>query len=165
MEPVPARVRGRRGGRERPHSCPRSRRLSGFATLFALALVALVPLTAPPATAGENPAQASAQRTYAKFGGHRQYKPLSFVFGAHSEVTGVSWDVWRKKLAIGHGQYQFNDCLPSCADGTITPLPGTLTLRGRSPCGALFIFKRMTLTYMHGGQTRTTGTKAFCPKS
>lgn len=100
----------------------------------------------------------SAQKTYAKFSGRRQYKPSSLFFGAHELITSVSWSKWGKKLAIGHGTYQVNDCIPDCADGTITPTPSTIYLTGRTTCGGHFIFRHLKVFF--AGRKRTLG--PFC---
>ena len=77
--------------------------------------------------AGSGPkATAAGQKTYAKFTSKKLYKPRTFFFGAHEVIEKVSWSKWGKKLAKGKGTYQVNDCIPDCADGTITPTPSSL---------------------------------------
>ena len=62
-------------------------------------------------------------------------------------VTDMRWSKWGKKFARGRGKYQFNDCQPNCAAGTITPIPATVFLTGRELCGGRFIFHRFKLYY------------------
>jgi hypothetical protein len=124
--------------------------------LIAAAIVAGL-LTAT-AYGGDPTATASGRKTYAKFSGHRVYKPSTLGFGAHELITGITWSKWGKKLAIGHGTYQVNDCIPDCATGTITPTPSTIYLTGRIRCGGHFIFNRLKVFF--NGHRRTS--PAFC---
>ena len=98
-------------------------------------------------------ATASDERTYSPFGGGR-YKPASFAFGAHELITGMAWSSWGKRVARGEGTYRVNDCVPSCADGTITPTPASVVLTGRQKCGKRFVFRRVKVFF--GGQRRGT---------
>jgi hypothetical protein len=132
---------------------------------FAKCVVAavLLGLTASGVTIahGSGPsAVASGQKTYAKFTGVRLYKPSTLGFGAHEQITEITWSKWGKKLAIGHGTYQVNDCVPDCADGTITPTPSTIYLTGRTTCGGHFIFKRLKVFF--AGRKRTS--LPFCKR-
>jgi hypothetical protein len=102
-------------------------------------------------------AQTAAGKTYSKFS-HVAYKPSTLAFGAHEQITDMSWSTWAKKLAIGTGMYQVNDCLPSCAEGTITPTPATVYLTGRVRCGKHYVYKRLKVYF--GG--RKNGTTVFC---
>jgi hypothetical protein len=99
----------------------------------------------------------AAKKTYAKFP-FRAYKPSTLSFGAHEVIESVSWSKWGKKKAVGHGTYRVNDCLPNCAEGTITPTPTTIYLTGRMTCGGHFIFKRMKVFF--NGHQRST--PAYC---
>jgi hypothetical protein len=105
-------------------------------------------------------AASAGQRTYAKFSFGRQYKPSSLGFGAHELITSISWSKCGKKLAIGSGTYHVNDCVPSCAEGTITPTPATIYLTGRTTCGGHFIFKRLKVYF--AGHKRTS--LPFCKR-
>ena len=100
------------------------------------------------AAAGEGPTAAtSGQKTYAKFCCGRQYRPGTFRFGMSSFVTDMTWSKWGKKLARGTGTYQYNNCVPDCADGTISPTPATVVLTGRVACAGHFLFHHMKLYY------------------
>ena len=98
------------------------------------------------------------QKTYAKFCCGRQYRPGTFRFGMSGFVTDMSWSKWGKKIARGTGTYQFNNCIPDCAEGTITPTPASVILTGREPCGGRFIFHRFKM-YFAGHKT---GGPGFC---
>jgi hypothetical protein len=126
-----------------------------------IAAALLVSSLAAFADAGAGPtATASGQRTYAKFAFGRQYKPRTFRFGMSGRVTSMSWSKWGRKIARGRGIYQFNNCIPFCAAGTIIPTPASVVLTGREPCGTRFIFRRFKLYY--AGQ-KTSG-PSFCKK-
>jgi hypothetical protein len=136
-----------------------SRRRLALVTVVAIAVV-----IASGALAAGSPgpsAVASGQRTYAKFGLVAQYKPSTFSFGAYEQITGMTWSKWGRKLARGTGTYQVNDCVPNCAEGTITPTPASVVLSGRQLCGKRFLFHRMKVFF----RGRKTGTTAFCLKS
>jgi hypothetical protein len=105
-------------------------------------------------------ASAAGQKTYAKFTSKKLYKPGTFFFGAHEVIENVSWSNWGKKIARGTGTYQVNNCLPSCAEGTITPTPSSIVLTGRERCGRIFVFSRMKVYF--AGQKRTS--RPFCIK-
>ena len=117
-------------------------------SLAALATVlALMSSTALANDLNSPKAVPSGERTYARFAGVKQYRPSNFYFGAHEQITGMTWSKWRKKRARGTGSYQVNDCLPSCAEGTITPTPAVVVLTGRTLCGKRFIFRRMKVFF------------------
>jgi hypothetical protein len=100
------------------------------------------------------------KKTYAKFTSKKLYKPRTFFFGAHEVIVNVSWSKWGKRFAKGTGTYQVNDCIPDCADGTVTPTPSTIYLTGRERCGQIFVFSRMKVYF--AGQKRTS--RPFCLK-
>ena len=128
--------------------------------LLALLAVGSAIASAPAlAGAGDGPtATAAAARSYAHFTGVYQYRPASFYFGAHELITDVTWSKWRKKLARATGTYQVNDCLPSCAEGTITPTPAVIVLTGRKACGKRFVFRRLKVFF----DGRRRGSRGFC---
>jgi hypothetical protein len=103
-------------------------------------------------------ATTAGQKTYAKFGFGRQYKPGTFRFGMSGFVTDMSWFKWGKKLARGQGTYQYNDCIPYCAAGTIHPTPASVILTGRERCGGRFLFSHFKIYYAG----RRTGGPTYC---
>jgi hypothetical protein len=107
---------------------------------------------------GSPGATTAGQKTWAKFSGAHVYKPGTLFFGAHEEIDNVHWSKWGKKLARGTGTYQVNDCLPDCADGTITPTPASIVLTGRERCGNRFVFRRLKVYF--AGHKRTV--PPFC---
>jgi hypothetical protein len=126
--------------------------------LIAIALVVTGISSGATASEAGPEATSAGQKTYAKFTSKKLYRPGTFFFGAHELITEVSWSKWGKKIARGTGTYQVNDCVPSCADGTITPTPASLVLTGRERCGRIFIFSRMKVYF--AGQKRTS--RPFC---
>ena len=51
-----------------------------------------------------------------------------FSADAGNIATGLTWSVWNQTEAVGHGTRDELGCVPSCAQGTVTPYPVTLTL-------------------------------------
>ena len=50
-------------------------------------------------------------------------------FGRRGNIaTGLTWSLWNQTEAVGHGTRDELGCVPSCAQGTVTPYPVTLTL-------------------------------------
>ncbi|MGC8481231.1 MAG: hypothetical protein ACP5PJ_06745 [Acidimicrobiales bacterium] len=56
--------------------------------------------------------------------------PLSIGFSADSTnvITHLSWSSWSQSGAVGNGTFEHNNCVPNCAQGTITPEAATVTL-------------------------------------
>jgi hypothetical protein len=50
-------------------------------------------------------------------------------------VDGLTWTGWGTARAVGSGTLKLNDCTPSCAQGTYTSYPATVTLQGLKPYG------------------------------
>lgn len=128
----------------------------GALILFVTAAIGTSSAFAAPG--GEPIATSAGQKTWAKFSGARLYRPSTLGFGAHELITSITWSKWRKKLAIGHGTYHVNDCIPYCAAGTITPTPATIYLTGRTRCGKRFVFRRLKVYF--AGRKRTS--PPFC---
>jgi hypothetical protein len=139
----------------------RARRTGWIALLVALAM--LVSTAPSGASSGDVQAVSAAKRTYARFAGPKQFLPATLLFGAHSAVTDLQWSSWGRTLAEGRGNNQFNDCLPSCAEGKITPVPSAVFLTGRIKCGKHFIFKRLKVFPDVPGYP-VVNTLGFCPK-
>lgn len=56
--------------------------------------------------------------------------PSSIGFSADSTnvVTHLTWSSWSQSGAVGNGTFEHNNCVPNCAQGTITPEASTVTL-------------------------------------
>ena len=48
-------------------------------------------------------------------------------------VNGLTWSGWGGPTAVGSGSMRVNNCTPSCAQGTYTSYPATVTLTGLTP--------------------------------
>jgi len=63
-------------------------------------------------------------------GNYTGIEPSRIGFSADSGnvVTGISWTSWTAGTAIGHGAVSHNNCIPDCAQGTVTPGAATIIL-------------------------------------
>jgi hypothetical protein len=50
-------------------------------------------------------------------------------------VDSLTWAGWGQPQATATGTLKVNDCTPSCAQGTFSPYPATVTLAGLKPYG------------------------------
>jgi hypothetical protein len=50
-------------------------------------------------------------------------------------VDHLAWAGWGQPQATATGTLKVNDCTPSCAQGTFSPYPATVTLTGLKPYG------------------------------
>ncbi len=55
-------------------------------------------------------------------------KTIDFSADAGNIVSAISWSAWGPQEAVGHGTWTYQDCVPSCAQGSETPYPATITL-------------------------------------
>ena len=63
---------------------------------------------------------ALASQVYVTNCGMQDFKPstvIKFCADAGVSVNKISWSVWNEQGATGEGEYQINDCEPSCVDG------------------------------------------------
>ena len=58
----------------------------------------------------------------------RQPAAIYFSGDAGDVATGLTWSAWNTSTAVGHGTRSELSCVPSCAQGTATPYPVTITL-------------------------------------
>lgn len=93
----------------------------------------------------------------APYGGYSGRYPTNINFSADSGniVSNISWSSWGQQEAVGHGTWTELDCVPSCAAGSRTPYPATLTLSnpgsgGPSPAPISSLVYR-TITEVRGG--------------
>lgn len=66
--------------------------------------------------------------------GRLVYKPESIGLGVHTVIEKIRWSNYGDTTAVGKGVFLSNDCDPSCADGTITPIDVTVRLKGLMLC-------------------------------
>jgi hypothetical protein len=67
-------------------------------------------------------------------GSHVAFMPKSIPLGVSNAITQIRWKRYGERVAIGTGVFPSNDCVPSCAQGTITPIKVTVRLAGVTPC-------------------------------
>ena len=63
-----------------------------------------------------------------------KFKPANVILAcgdASLGATGVTWSSWTRKVAVGGGTGQLNDCNPDCASGKTKTAP--MTLRASKP--------------------------------
>lgn len=72
-----------------------------------------------------------------------------FLSGAHArdQSSGIRWTKWTRRLALGTGFEQLNDCSPSCAGGTFHGFPVRIELWRPQTVGGTLVFTRMTIFY------------------
>jgi hypothetical protein len=73
------------------------------------------------------------------------YKPDTIGLGVSSAVTKIRWTAYGGQTAVGKGIFPSNDCDPSCAGGTITPIPVTVRLTRRSLCRGELVYDLIAL--------------------
>ncbi|MDA8056566.1 MAG: hypothetical protein M0032_01125 [Actinomycetota bacterium] len=57
---------------------------------------------------------------------------IDFSVDSSNIVTHLTWSAWGPTGATGTGTLMANNCRPNCAQGTVTPVPTTVTLSGVS---------------------------------
>jgi len=67
-------------------------------------------------------------------GGDLVYQPDEIGVGASNVIRNIRWANYGSALAIGHGLYSVENCVPNCAGGTITWVPVTIRLKQRILC-------------------------------
>ena len=45
-----------------------------------------------------------------------------------NSVSNITWTSWNDDSALGHGVWNYEDCVPNCAEGSVTPYGATLML-------------------------------------
>ena len=73
------------------------------------------------------------------------YKPGTIRVGASSAITEIRWTTYGGQTAVGKGILPSNDCVPSCAEGTIAPIPVTVRLTSRILCRGKLVYGRMAI--------------------
>jgi hypothetical protein len=58
----------------------------------------------------------------------RQPATIYFSGDAGDIATGLTWTLWSQTEAVGHGTRDILGCVPTCAQGSSTPYPVTITL-------------------------------------
>jgi hypothetical protein len=87
----------------------------------------------PSGTAGCDDSCGQPEPVIFDVGGANSYdgvEPSMIAFSADggNVVTSINWTTWNAETAVGHGSLSHNNCIPDCAQGTVTPGTATLTL-------------------------------------
>jgi len=66
-----------------------------------------------------------------------QTEPATITTSADGAVyiKALTWSNWGSATAVGSGTLERDNCQPSCAQGTYSPYPATVTLSGLTPYG------------------------------
>jgi hypothetical protein len=74
------------------------------------------------ATTGATTSTTAAALPIAKFSNWSGIKPSVIYFSgdAGNIVSGIVWSVWASDVAIGQGEWGYDDCNPNCAQGHVT---------------------------------------------
>ena len=86
-------------------------------------------------------------------------RPRHVFFGAHGIVDHITWGDWHGRRAHGHGSIPYNDCVPNCAEGTITRYPVKTVYSRLRRCRGRRLYVRFTYIYrdqMPAGVPRRT---------
>jgi hypothetical protein len=75
--------------------------------------------------------------TYAGASQIMEIRPQQIYLSADGSryVDRLTWAAWGQPQATATGTLRVNDCTPSCAQGTFSPYPATVTLTGLKPYG------------------------------
>ena len=75
--------------------------------------------------------------TYAGASQIMEIQPKQIVVSGDGSryVDSLTWTGWGQPQATATGTLKVNDCTPSCAQGTFSPYPATVTLAGLKPYG------------------------------
>jgi hypothetical protein len=75
--------------------------------------------------------------TYAGASQIMEVQPKQIYLSADGSryVDGLTWTGWGQPQASATGSLKVNDCTPSCAQGTFSPYPATVTLTALKPYG------------------------------
>jgi hypothetical protein len=86
-----------------------------------------------------------------------QIMPRAIAFGAGGSllVRQVTWSTWQHGAAHGRGVVWVNDCSPSCAQGSYTKSPATLTLSATRTHDGHAYYSRLVMTWSQNGQLQS----------
>jgi hypothetical protein len=78
-------------------------------------------------------------------GGDLVYKPDVIGLSATSAITDVRWASYGGTVAVGHGRFPENACVPNCAEGKIDWVTVTVSLKDRILCRGRLAYRLMAL--------------------
>ncbi len=98
------------------------------------------PSSAPPSTTQAAPPPATAftvctNPTGASCAGTMKTEPGTILTSGDGSTyaQGLTWSGWGTATSVGSGTMEVNNCTPTCAQGTFTGYPATVTLTGLTP--------------------------------
>jgi hypothetical protein len=77
--------------------------------------------------------------------GRLVYKPDSIGLGAHTVIHKIRWSRYGDTTAVAKAVFLSNDCDPSCAGGTITPIDVTLKFKGLILCRGELVYDQLAI--------------------
>jgi hypothetical protein len=90
---------------------------------------------------------ASRCRVYVTGTGVRSYRPSIVYFGASARIFAIRWRRWGGPVAVGTGIFPANNCIPNCAEGSITDHPVTIRLSRRRLCNGYVQYLTMRFAF------------------
>ena|SRR5438445_2901569 len=78
-------------------------------------------------------------------GGDLVYKPSVIGLSASSAITDIRWSGYGSSVAIGHGRFPENACVPNCAEGKVDWVVVKVTLKDRILCRGRLAYRLMAL--------------------
>jgi hypothetical protein len=80
--------------------------------------------------------------------------PTRVIVGASPPLRHLRWSHWGASTAVGHGTVLADNCQPTCASGTMTSRPATITVTDIKTCRGLHVYGRNVLLVEGGPPTR-----------
>jgi hypothetical protein len=98
--------------------------------------------------------------------GRRRSRPRILYFGAAQRIFDTRWRSWNGSTSRGRGTFPFNDCVPFCAEGTVTNYPVTVQLSRPRRCGVRYQYLTLRYRFLAGpyrGRGSRTSFDYLCP--
>jgi hypothetical protein len=89
----------------------------------------------------------------------RRIRPAIIYIGASQRIYSLRWRSWGRRIAGARGVFPANSCVPSCAEGTLTPHPVRVTLSQPRLCDdGRYHYVVLRYAFLDGGgrDSRTT---------
>lgn len=123
----------------------------GWQPVVSAVVVAGIIVGGAAVVAHHNPAAAP---VYIRTAGAWKQHPTRLIVGASTPLTALRWSNWGASTAVGHGTFLADNCQPTCAAGTITSRPATITVTGIKTCRGLQVYGRNVLRVKGAPPTR-----------
>lgn len=73
-------------------------------------------------------------------------RPSSVVLGSDNTLINLEWTNWSYNQAIGTGLQAGSNCIPDCANGTVTYLPASVTAYDPQTTKTGLVFAKIAVT-------------------